>query len=98
MANKVYGRKTSIKLAASDIEIDTVKLRGLLCVRIRDLSKNECKVQLSLEEFYMLSSLTPAIDRYMQQLKFSGHVVKDYLMDTIQKQPNTPLLYGPVDT
>ncbi|WP_221935853.1 hypothetical protein, partial [Klebsiella pneumoniae] len=38
------------------------------------------------------------INRYMKQLKFCGPVIKDYLVDTIENQPNAPLIYGPIDT
>lgn len=98
LENGVYGRKTGIRLLGSDVEVDNVKLRGVQYVRFRDLTKHDEKIQLTYDEFYMLVSVTHAVNRYMRQLIFSGPIIKDYLTDTIDKQPEVQLLYGPVDT
>lgn len=98
MLNKVYGKKTSVRLSSSDIEVENIKHRNSHCIRFRNLSKHDEKIVLNAEEFFTMITNVPAINRYMQQLAFSSSVVKDYLMDTINVQPNSPLLYGPVDT
>lgn len=98
LTNNMYGRKTSIKLSECDIEIDIVKHRGDQQVRLRDLTKHDDKIMLSREEFYVLSCAASPITRYMRQLVFSSPVIKDYLIDTMEKQPESPILYGPVDT
>lgn len=96
--NNVYGKKTSQILAGTDIEVENLRLRGSQCVRFRDLTKFDDKVLLYSEEFQMLSSCTPAIERYLQQLTMAGPVIKDYLQDSIERRPSAPLLYGEVDT
>ena len=98
MLNKVYGKKTSIRLASSDIEVENVKFRCTQCVRFRNLSKHDEKIVLSGEEFFTMMNVAPAVNRYLQQLMFSVSVIKEYLVDTIHTQPNAPLIYGPVDT
>lgn len=98
MQNKVCGKKTSIRLSSSDIEVENIKFRNGHCIRFRNLSKHDEKVVLSGEEFFTLINIVPAINRYLRQLCFSSSVIKDYLVDTVNVQPNSPLLYGPVDT
>lgn len=96
--NNVYGKKTSQILAGTDIEVENLRLRGSQCVRFRDLTKHDDKVLLYSEEFQMLSSCTPAVERYLKQLTMAGPVIKDYLQNSIEKRPSAPLLYGVVDT
>jgi len=98
LTNNLFGRKSAIRLLDCDIEIDIVKYRGEQQVRLRDLSKYNEKVQLNREDFYNLSCVSSPITRYLRQLVFSSSVVKDYLVDTMEKQPDLPILYGPVDT
>lgn len=98
MQNKVCGKKTSIRLSSSDIEVENIKFRNGHCIRFRNLSKHDDKVVLSGEEFFTMINVVPAINRYVRQLWFSSSVIKDYLVDTVNVQPNSPLLYGPVDT
>lgn len=98
LINKVYGKKTSIRLTESNVEIDNVKIRSAQGVRFRDLTKYDSKVVLNDKEFSVMIAVTPAINRYLEQLVFCGPVVKDYLTDAICKQPNLHLIYGPIDT
>lgn len=98
LINKVYGKKTSVRLSDSDIEIDNVKLRFAQGVRFRDLTRYESKVILKDQEFAVMMAVTPAINRYLEQLSFCGPVIKDYLIDAICKQPTMHLIYGPIDT
>lgn len=96
--NKLIGRKHAVRLPGCDIEVDIVKVRGAHCVRFRDLTKHDCRVILAEEEFYMMTCATPVINRYFRQLNFCGPIIKDYLVSTIENQPNVPLLTSPVDT
>lgn len=98
LTSSMCGRKTNIRLLDCDNEIDVVKHRGQLQVRIRDLTQHDNKVLLTREEFYILNFATSPITRYMRQLVFSSSVIKEYLVDTLEKQPDSTILYGPVDT
>lgn len=98
LTKSLCGRKTNIRLLDCDNEIDIVKHRGQLQVRIRDLAQHDNKILLSREEFYILNFATSPITRYMRQLVFSSSVIKEYLVDTLEKQPDSTILYGPVDT
>jgi hypothetical protein len=98
LTNSLFGRKTNIRLLDCDNEIDIVKHRGQQQVRIRDLTQHENKILLTREEFYILTHATSPITRYMKQLVFSSSVIKEYLVDTCEKQPDSALQYGPVDT
>jgi hypothetical protein len=98
LSSSMCGRKTNIRLLDCDNEIDVVKHRGQLHVRIRDLTQHDNKVLLTREEFYILNFATSPITRYMRQLVFSSSVIKEYLVDTLEKQPDSTILYGPVDT
>lgn len=98
LTNNLHGRRTSIRLLDCDIEIDIIKQRGEQQVRFRDLTKHDDKILLLREEFYILSYATSPITRYMQQLVFSSSIIQDYLVDTMEKQPNVPILHGPIDT
>lgn len=98
LASSMCGRKTNIRLLDCDNEIDVVKHRGQLQVRIRDLTQHDNKVLLTREEFNILNFATSPITGYMRQLVFSSSVIKEYLVDTLEKQPDSLILYGPVDT
>lgn len=98
LLNKVHGKKTAIRLNDSNVEIDNVRIRANHGIRFRDLTKFDSKVVLNSKEFSIMLELTPAINRYLDQLSFCGPVIKDYLMETTLKQPNMHLIYGPVDT
>lgn len=98
LTSSLFGRKTNIRLLDCDNEIDIVKHRGQQQVRIRDLTQHENKILLTREEFYILNHATSPITRYMKQLVFSSSVIKEYLVDTCEKQPDSALQYGPVDT
>ena len=98
ISHYMNGRKTSVLLTESDIEVDVVKLRNNLCVRFRDLTKHDSKMILSTAEFFMLKSVTPAVNRYIDQLEQGGTVIRDYLETSIDKDPKSPLLLGAVDT
>lgn len=96
LTNQVNGKKTCIGLDDSDIEVENIKMRGEQCVKFRDLTKHDEKIILSPDEFEMLVSVVPAINRYIQQLTLALPMIRDYLNGTMES--NTPLLYGPVDT
>ena len=98
LSKSLFGRKTNIRLLDCDNEIDIVKHRGQQQVRIRDLTQHENKILLTREEFYILNHATSPITRYMKQLVFSSSVIKEYLVDACEKQPDSFLQYGPVDT
>lgn len=98
LTNNMIGKKTGVRLLDCNIEIDIVKNRGEQMVRFRNLDKHEEKILLTREEFYILSCVTSPITRYMRQLVFSSSVIKDYLVDTMENQPDIQILHGPVDT
>lgn len=95
LSNRVHGKKTTVVLDQSDIEVENVKMRGLQYVKFKDGTKHDEKVVLSPEEFDTLVLVVPVINRYMKQLRLSLPMIKDYLNDTLESA--TPLLYGPVD-
>lgn len=98
ISHYMNGRKTSILLTESNVEVDVVKLRNNLCVRFRDLTKHDSKIILSTAEFFMLMNVTPSVNRYIDQLEQGGSVIRDYLQTSIDKDPTSPLLLGAVDT
>jgi hypothetical protein len=98
LTNSLFGRKTNIRLLDCDNEIDIVKHRGQQQVRIRNLTQHENKILLTREEFFILNNATSPITRYMKQLVFSSSVIKEYLVDACEKQPDSTIQYGPVDT
>jgi len=98
LAKNMFGKKTSVRLLECDIEIDILKYRGDLQVRFRDLTKHDEKIQLSREEFYILSCATSSLTRYMKQLTISSSMVKDYLVNAMEEHPEAHILYGPIDT
>lgn len=98
LANNIIGRKTNVRLLDSDIEIDVVKQRGDLQVRIRNLSKHEDKLQLTQQEFFILNAIASPVTRYVKQLAFSEPILQDYLIHTMETQPDVPILYSPIDT
>lgn len=95
--NSLTGRKTAIGFNDSDLEIDNIRLRGTQFVRFRDLSEHNKKILLTLEEFQVLSNLTPVIIRYIQQLVAYGPLIFDYLNSSVNTNPVVPLIYGPID-
>lgn len=95
--NNITGRKTAIGFENSDIEIETIRLRGFLYVKFRDLSKHNKKILLTFEEFQVLSNLIPAINRYSHQLATYGAIIFDYLNSSINTSPVIPVIYGPID-
>lgn len=97
-ANNIVGRKTNVRLLDSDIEIDIVKQRGDLQMRIRNLTKHEEKLLLTKQEFFIFNSTAPCITRYVKQLGFSRPILQDYLIHTMETQPDVPILYSPIDT
>lgn len=96
LKNQVNGKKTCIGLDDSDIEVENIKFRGEQNIKFRDLTKHDEKLILSPDEFEMLVSVVPAINRYIQQLTLALPMIRDYLNGTMES--DTPLLYGPVDT
>ena len=98
ISHYMNGRKTSVLLTESDVEVDVVKLRNTLCVRFRDLTKHDSKMILSTAEFFMLMNVTPSVNRYIDQLEQGGSVIRDYLQTSIDKDLKSPLLLGAVDT
>lgn len=98
LANNLMGKKSNIRLLDCDIEIDIIKQRGEQQVRFKDLTKYEDKVLLTQEEFYKLSCVTPAVTRYLKQLVFSHSVLREYLLEAIDTQPDSQILHGPIDT
>lgn len=95
--NNLTGRKTAMGFDNSDTEIDSIRIRGTQFVRLRDLSKHNKKILLTFEEFQVLSNLTPAIIRYIQQLTTYYPLIFDYLNSSINTNPVVPLIYGPID-
>lgn len=95
LTNRVNGKKTNVVLDNSDIEVENIKMRGDQHVKFRDVTKHEEKITLSPDEFEMLVTVVPAVNRYMKQLTLSLPMIKDYLNETLES--NSPLLYGPVD-
>lgn len=95
--NNLTGRKTTMGFDNSDIEIDSIRIRGTQFVRFRDLSKHNKKILLTFEEFHGLSNLIPAIVRYIQQLNTCYPIIFDYLNCSINTNPVLPLIYGPID-
>jgi len=98
LAKNMFGKKTSVRLLECDIEIDILKYRGDLQIRFRDLTKHDEKIQLSREEFYVLSCATSSLTRYMKQLTVSSSMVKEYLVNAMEEHPEAHILYGPIDT
>lgn len=95
--NNVSGKKSRINISGSDIEVDNLKMRSVQYVRFKDLSKHDERVQLTTEEFYIMSSVAPAITRYLKQLLLNGPVIEEYLLETVHSNPDIQLLYGPID-
>src|SRR5436190_8380622 len=98
MINTVHGKKTAVRFPDSDIEMDSIKLRGTQQIRLKDLTKHDSKIQLTQEEFLVLSASTEAVTRYLRQLRFAVPIIKDYLNATMDVHPDTPLPVNPVDT
>lgn len=96
--NRIFGKKTSFSLLDSDIEVDIIVLRGEQCVRIKDVTKHDVKVLLTLEEFSMLHSSSAAINNYIQQLHIVESCCKDYIFNTIEALPTSQILYSALDT
>jgi len=97
LCKNLTGRKTAIGFEDSNLEIDNIRLRGTQYVRFRDVSKHNKKILLTFDEFQVLSNLTPAIIRYMQQLVTYGPIIFDYLDTSVNTNPVIPLIYGPID-
>lgn len=98
LAKNMFGKKTSVRLLECDIEIDILKYRGDLQIRLRDLTKHDEKIQLSREEFYVLGCASSSLTRYMKQLTVSSSMVKEYLVNAMEEHPEAHILYGPIDT
>lgn len=96
--NDVHGKKTSLTLANSDIEVENTKVRGDYLIKIKNATKHDLKIMLTIDEFRMLTNTIPAINRYMEQLKLSEPMFKNYLIDILASDESSPLFYGPVDT
>lgn len=96
--NKIFGKKTSFNLFASNIEIDNIILRGEQYVRMKDLTKHDLKIQLTYDEFFMLHSASAAINNYINQLHLVESCCKDYITSTIDTLPTLQILYSPLDT
>lgn len=97
LQNNLTGKKTSIMLLNSDIEVDIIRLRGSQFVRFRNLSKHQKKINLSCEEFHILSNLVPAVTRYLQQLVTYDNLVEKYLKAAVLKSPPPQVTYGSLD-
>lgn len=97
LQSNLTGKKTSIVLHDSDIEVDNVRLRGSQFVRFRNLTKHHKKILLSNDEFYVLSNLVPAITRYVHQLVTYGSLVSNYLNAALLNKPPPKLMYGSLD-
>lgn len=98
LAKNMFGKKTAIRLLDCDIEIDIIKYRGDQQIRFKDLSKHNNKIQLTREEFFLLSCASSPVTRYMKQLAFSSSVIKEYLVDAMEQHPDSQILHGPIDT
>lgn len=95
--NNVTGKKTSIGLDSSDIEVDSVRLKGIPYVRFRDMTKHNKKVLLTADELQVLAIIAPLVTRYLQQLVTYEPLVSHYLKKTLIEQPLCKLRYGPID-
>lgn len=98
LINGMCGRKTNTRLLDCDIVVDVIKHRAQVQVRFRDSTQHDNKVLLTREEFHILKCASSPVTRYMKQLVFCSSIIKDYLVDTLEKQPSSIVLYGPVDT
>lgn len=98
LKNNLTGKKTSIVLHDSDIEVDSLRLRSCQFIRFRNLSKHHKKILLSRDEFCVLSNLVPAISRYINQLVRYEPCVVSYLKAAVLNTPAPMLMYGSVDT
>src|SRR5436190_16685453 len=98
LINNVHGRKTAVRLADSDIEIDSIKLRGVQQIRLKDLTKHDAKIQLSPEEFLVLCASNEAVTRYLKQLRFAVPIIKDYLSSSMDAHPDVLIPASPLDT
>src|SRR5436190_13406788 len=98
LVDTVHGKKTAVRFPDSDIEMDSIKLRGTQQIRLKDLTKHDSKIQLTQEEFLVLSASTEALTRYLRQLRFAVPIIKDYLNASMDVHPDTPLPVNPVDT
>jgi len=98
LTNNVHGRKTAVRFPDSDIEVDSMKMRGVQHIRLKDLTKYDSTIQLNQEEFFVLVSATEAITRYLRQLAFAVPIIKDYLDSTTDLYPDTPIPASPLDT
>lgn len=97
-ANNIIGRKTNVRLLDSDIEIDVIKQRGEQQIRFRNLAKHDDKLLLTEEEFFILNAVASAVTRYVKQLVFSEPILQDYLIHSMETQPDVAILYSPIDT
>jgi len=75
-------KKTKIAIHGSDIEIDTMKIYGKEYVRMRDISKNDEKILFTTQEFSVLVELSPAVNRYVEQLVEKETFIREYIVDT----------------
>lgn len=98
LTNGMCGRKTNTRLLDCDIVIDVIKHRAQVQVRFRDSTRHDNKVLLTREEFHIFKCASSPVTRYMKQLVFCSSIIKDYLVDTLEKEPSSIVLYGPVDT
>jgi len=98
LVNNVHGRKTAVRLADSDIEIDSIKVRGVQQIRIKDVTKFDSKVHLNQQEFLVLCASTQPVTRYLRQLTFAVPIIKDYLNASMDEQLISPLPVSPVES
>lgn len=97
LQNNLSGKKTAINIQNSDIEVDSMRLKGNLFVRFRNLAKHQKKILLSPDEFYVLLSLAPAITRYIHQLVTYENLISNYLKEALLITPAPQLTYGELD-
>lgn len=98
LQNNLSGKRTSVVLHESDIEVDIIRLRGFQLVRIRNLTTHNKKILLSNYEFYVLFNLVPVITRYIHQLVAYENLVTNYLKAAVLNVPPPQLIYGSLDT
>lgn len=98
ISHYINGRKTSVLLTDSNVEVDVVKMRNTLCVRFRDLTKHDSKMILTTSEFFMLMNVTPPVNRYIEQLEQECSMIRGYLQSSIDKDPESPIIFGAVDS
>lgn len=95
--NKIYGKKTNIILSNCDITIDNIKNKGEQTVRFKHSNNHVEKILLTEKEFQLLIGCIPAINKYLNQLKLSEKIIKNYLTEAVDNIDDNQILSLPTD-